>query len=71
MIKLVVHTGVFLAKSVALNFTDVNECTNGTSNCSENTVRDNRVESYRCKCKPEFTADGGTCNGKIEPNLRV
>lgn len=48
MIKLVVHTGVFLAKSVALNFTDVNECTNGTS-----------------------TADGETCNGKIEPNLRV
>ena len=71
MIKLVMCFGNLLIESVAMNFTDVNECAEGTSNCSADAMCNNNVESYRCKCKPGFTEDGRTCKGKTEPCFRV
>ena len=56
--------GVFPIESVAMNFTDINECADGTSNCSADAMCDNTEGSYRCKCKPGFTGDGRTCKGK-------
>ena len=47
--------------------TDVNECPDGTSNCSADAMCNNTKGSYRCKCKPGFTGDGQTCKGKTEP----
>ncbi|XP_022809518.1 uncharacterized protein LOC111346494, partial [Stylophora pistillata] len=40
---------------------DVNECADGTSNCSADAVCKNTKGSYRCKCKPGFSGDGKTC----------
>ena len=47
-------------------FKDVNECADGTSNCSADAMCNNTKGSYRCKCKPGFTEDGRTCKGKTE-----
>ena len=60
MIKLVMCLGVFPIELVATNFTDVNECADGTSNCSADAVCINTKGSYRCKCKtssPSKAAD--------------
>ena len=59
--------GDFPIELVATNFTDVNECADGTSNCSADAMCNNTKGSYRCKCKPGFTGDGRTCKGKTEP----
>ena len=65
--KLVMCLGFFPIELVAINFTDVNECADGTSNCSADAMCNNTKGSYRCKCKPGFTGDGRTCKGKTEP----
>ena len=59
--------GDFPIELVATNFTDVNECADGTSNCSADAVCINTKGSYRCKCKTGSTGDGRTCKGKTEP----
>ena len=71
MMKLVKLLGFFAIELVAINFADVNECTDGTSNCSADAMCNNTKGSYRCKCKPGFTGDGWTCKGKTEPSSRV
>ena len=65
--KLVKLLGFFPIELVAINFADVNECADGTSNCSADAMCNNTKGSYRCKCKPGFTGDGQTCKGKTEP----
>ncbi|XP_066025920.1 uncharacterized protein [Pocillopora verrucosa] len=40
---------------------DVNECADGTSNCSADAMCNNTGGSYRCKCKAGFTGDGRIC----------
>ena len=65
--KLVMCLGFFPIELVAINFADVNECADGTSNCSADAMCNNTKGSYRCKCKPGFTGDGQTCKGKTEP----
>ncbi|XP_066026327.1 uncharacterized protein [Pocillopora verrucosa] len=40
---------------------DVNECADGTSNCSADAMCNNTEGSYCCKCKPGFTGDGRIC----------
>ena len=67
MMKLVMCLGFFPIELVAINFADVNECADGTSNCSADAMCNNTKGSYRCKCKPGFTGDGRTCKGKAEP----
>ena len=71
MIKLVMCLGIFPIESVAMNFTDINECADGTSKCSADAMCNNTEGSYRCKCKPGFTGNGRTCKGKTEPCFRV
>ncbi|NTX55568.1 EGF domain-containing protein [Myxococcus sp. CA039A] len=41
---------------------DVNECTNGTAQCSPNAYCTNTPGSYTCTCKPGYSGDGWTCN---------
>ena len=60
MIKLVMCLGIFPIESVAMNFTDINECSEGTSNCSADAMCNNTEGSYRCKRKPGFTGNGRT-----------
>ena len=67
MMKLVMCLGFFPIELVAINFADVNDCADGTSNCSADAMCNNTKGSYRCKCKPGFTGDGRTCKGKTEP----
>ena len=71
MIKLVMCLGIFPIESVAMNFTDINECADGTSKCSADAMCNNTEGSYRCKCKPGFNGDGRTCNGKTEPCFMI
>lgn len=44
-------------------FIDVNEC-RSTNNCSKDAVCSNLPGSYSCSCKPGFTGDGLSCQGK-------
>ena len=60
-------SGDFPIELVATNFADVNECADGTSNCSADAMCINTKGSYRCKCKTGSTGDGRTCKGKTEP----
>ena len=43
---------------------DVNECDSGTHNCSEDAVCKNTKGSFNCTCKPGYTGDGYSCEGK-------
>ncbi|WP_084668060.1 EGF domain-containing protein [Myxococcus stipitatus] len=40
---------------------DVNECTNGTAQCSPNANCTNTPGSYTCTCRPGYWGDGRTC----------
>ncbi|WP_426748574.1 EGF domain-containing protein [Myxococcus faecalis] len=40
---------------------DVNECTNGTAQCSPNAYCTNTPGSYTCTCRPGYTGNGFTC----------
>lgn len=42
--------------------TDVNECTNGTAQCSANAICTNTPGSYTCTCRPGYTGNGWTCS---------
>ena len=50
--------------SMRLNLADINECIEGTSNCSADAVCNNTKGSYNCTCKPGYSGDGRTCEGK-------
>ncbi|KAM7452440.1 hypothetical protein ABFA07_000115 [Porites harrisoni] len=40
---------------------DINECKEGTHNCSSNAVCNNTKGSYNCTCKPGYEGDGNNC----------
>ncbi|NOJ79561.1 DUF4215 domain-containing protein [Myxococcus xanthus] len=42
--------------------TDVNECTNGTAQCSVNAICTNTPGSYTCTCRPGYWGNGWTCS---------
>lgn len=44
-----------------INCADINECSNGTANCSENATCTNLDGSYLCTCGPGFTGNGVEC----------
>ena len=54
----------FSAKNSVAVDTDVNECVEGTSNCSQNCA--NTIGSYICSCDADYrlASDGHNCNGK-------
>jgi len=47
----------------SLVFLDIDECANGTHNCSVNAVCNNTRGSYNCTCKDGFQVDGISCTG--------
>ena len=42
---------------------DINECEEGTYNCSSNAVCNNTKGSYNCTCKPGYEGDENNCTG--------
>ena len=44
---------------------DINECKEGTHNCSSNAVCNNTKGSYNCRCKPGYEGDGNICTGNF------
>ncbi|XP_022809751.1 uncharacterized protein LOC111346747 [Stylophora pistillata] len=42
---------------------DIDECAEGSHNCSVNAVCNNTKGSYKCNCKPGYHGDGLTCEG--------
>ena len=44
--------------------TDVDECTNGDSDCDTNARCTNTVGSYTCVCNSAYEGDGFNCTGK-------
>ena len=52
--------------SMRLNVADINECIEGTSDCSADAVCNNIKGSYNCTCKPGYSGDGRTCEGKSD-----
>ncbi|XP_073241348.1 uncharacterized protein [Porites lutea] len=40
---------------------DINECKEGTHNCSSNAVCNNTKGSYNCTCKPGYEGNGNNC----------
>ena len=47
-------------------FLDIDECTAGTHNCSENAWCSNTVGSFNCTCCGGFVGDGVNCTGSKE-----
>ncbi|CAH3132097.1 unnamed protein product, partial [Pocillopora meandrina] len=43
---------------------DIDECAEGSYNCSLNAFCDNTEGSYNCDCKPGFTGNGRECERK-------
>ena len=44
---------------------DIDECSNGQHNCSNDAQCINKNGHFECKCKPGFTGDGTNCAKKI------
>ena len=43
---------------------DVDECVDGTHQCSSDAVCVNTEGSYNCTCNPGYEGDGYNCTGK-------
>ena len=50
---------------------DINECKEGTHNCSSNAVCNNTKGSYNCTCKPGYEGDGDDCTGNLLRNFLI
>jgi len=49
---------------------DVNECENGSANCSVDATCTNTVPGFNCTCNPGYQGDGFSCEGKqVSPRL--
>ena len=50
---------------------DIDECEEGTYNCSSNAVCNNTKGYYNCKCKPGYEGSGNNCAGNFFLNLAI
>ena len=50
---------------------DIDECEEGTYNCSSNAVCNNTKGSYNCTCKPGYEGDGDNCTGNFFHNFVI
>ena len=60
----------FLNYFLFLFISDINECEEGTYNCSSNAVCNNTKGSYTCTSKPGYEEDGNNYTGNLLSNLR-
>ena len=49
------------ASQHAAIFSDIDECANGTHNCSADAVCDNTKGSHNCTCNAGYYGDGRDC----------
>ena len=47
-------------------FSDINECIESTSNCSENATCTDTEGGFMCTCHAGFEGNGTVCAGKID-----
>ena len=47
-------------------FSDINECVESTSNCSENATCTDTEGGFMCTCHAGFEGNGTVCAGKID-----
>lgn len=50
------------------NSTDIDECVEGSHNCSPNAFCNKTKESHNCKCKPGYIGNGRECKGVTSCN---
>ena len=50
---------------------DINECKEGTHNCSSYAVCNNTKGSYNSTCKPGYEGDGDDCTGNLLRNFLI
>ena len=48
-------------------FSDIDECSKGSHNCSADAVCNNTKGSYNCTCNPGYSGGGRTCKGTRLP----
>ena len=46
-----------------INFSDINECTDGNNNCDHDATCKNDDGSFHCFCNAGFTGHGTYCEG--------
>ena len=46
-----------------INFSDINECNDGSDNCHHNATCNNNDGSFYCTCNPGYTGNGTFCEG--------
>ncbi len=46
-----------------INFSDVNECLDGSDNCHHNATCNNNDGSFNCTCNSGYTGNGTDCEG--------
>ncbi len=52
-----------LIESSDINFSDINECTDGSDNCHHNATCNNYDGSFNCICNSGYTGSGANCEG--------
>ncbi|MEO6602837.1 MAG: SUMF1/EgtB/PvdO family nonheme iron enzyme, partial [Polyangiaceae bacterium] len=50
---------------------DVNECTDGTNNCSANATCTNKIGSFSCACKTGYSGNGVACAAVCGDGIRA
>ena len=51
--------------------TDIDECDNGTDNCSSNAYCNDTIGSYECTCNVGYSGDGVTCEGNVSQSKEL
>ena len=51
-------------KEVSTIISDVNECNDGSHECSPNATCTNEMGNYTCDCKDGFSGNGFSCQGR-------
>ena len=62
---------MIVAEQLYNDYTDINECTDGSSNCHHMCTNDDG--SYHCSCERGFSlqSDGITCRGNDHANINM
>lgn len=51
--------------------TDVDECAQGIDDCHPDAICQNTLKLYKCTCKPGYSGEGKTCEGKCTKTIKL
>jgi len=63
LLYLFIHLFIYVFIYFLSRYTDIDEFTSQTHDCSPNSKCTNMEGSFQCECKSGFTGDGKTCDG--------